>query len=65
MFYSRKIENVYIPLKGACAKIYAKFLRKNCTIYFHFVEDLIKSYKMLKFNDWKYLIDTQILKTLI
>ena len=30
--YSRKTENVLVLFKGVCAKIYAKFLRKNCTI---------------------------------
>ena len=32
--YSRKTENVQILFKGICAKIYAKFLRKNCEICF-------------------------------
>ena len=33
-FYSRKTENVQILFKDICAKIYAKFLRKNCPICF-------------------------------
>ena len=29
-FFPRKTENVQILFKGICAKIYAKFLGKNC-----------------------------------
>ena len=32
--YSKKTENVQILFEDICVKIYAKFLRKNCAIYF-------------------------------
>ena len=31
--YSRKTENVQIHFKGVCAKIFAKFLCRGCTIW--------------------------------
>ena len=40
-FYSMKTENVQILFKDICAKIYAKFLRKNCLICF----PLFKAFK--------------------
>ena len=33
-FYSRKTDNVQILFKGIYAKIYAKFLCKNCAVCF-------------------------------
>ena len=45
--YSRKPENVQIPFKGICVKIYEKFLL--------FVKGFLMSYKMSKTIDWKYV----------
>ena len=44
-YYSGKTENVHNLFKGICAKIYAKFLRKNCAICFLLFEAFQKNIK--------------------
>ena len=48
MCFQEKTENVQIPFKVSVENLFAKIVQSDCFCY-----RLLKSYKILKYNEWK------------